>query len=101
MPSITCLPNTSPNAWMMIEDEKVSLSRSICCDFVIAIHHEDGLALFVRHPGDLDRLDGLLASQPVQLGVRVSHIARHEVVELPEVLEVIEQLHEMLLYPTG
>ena len=35
---------------------------------------------------------GFLAPQPGELGVRVAHIARHDVVERPEILEIVEKL---------
>ena len=56
----------------------------------IAIHHEDGFAFLARYSRNLDALHRFLASQPGEFGVRVPHIAGHEIVELPEVLEIVE-----------
>jgi hypothetical protein len=40
-------------------------------------------------------------SQPREFGVWITDVPRDGVVERAEVLEVIEQLHEMLLQVTG
>jgi len=50
-----------------------------------------------RHPRNLDALHGFFASQPGEFAVRIPHVARYEIVEFAEVLEVVKQLHSHLL----
>ena len=59
-------------------------------DLVIAVQHEDGLGLFVRHPRDVEALHGRCAPRAGQLGVRVPNVTGDGVVEAPEILEIVE-----------
>ena len=61
-------------------------------DVLVPVHDEDGLALLARHRGHVDALDRRLVALFGQLGVRVADVARDDVVERPEVLEVVEQI---------
>ena len=61
-------------------------------DVLVPVHDEDGLALLARHRGHVDALDRRLVALLGQLRVRVSDVARDDVVERPEVLEVVEQI---------
>ncbi len=46
----------------------------------------------MRHARRVEALNGFLAAQPGQFGVRVAHVARHRVVEGAEVFQVVEKL---------
>ena len=59
-------------------------------DVFVPVHDEDRLALLAGHRGHIDPLDRRLLALPGQLGVGVADVARDNVVERPEVLEVVE-----------
>jgi len=71
-------------------------------DLVVAVHHEDGLRVVGHgHARQVQALDGSFAPALGQLGVGIAHVAGDGVVEGPEVLEIVEQLHSSLLQSTG
>ena len=61
-------------------------------DVLVPIHDEDGLALLAGHRGHVDALDRRLVALFGQLRIGVADVARDDVVERPEVLEVVEQI---------
>ncbi len=61
-------------------------------DVLVPVDDEDRLALLAGHRGHVDPLDRRLVALFGQLRVRVTDIARDDVVECPEVLEVVEQI---------
>ncbi len=62
-------------------------------DLFMAIHHEDGLGLFVRHGRCVQALYRLFAPHQGEPGVWVPDIPGHHIIELPEILEVVKQIH--------
>ena len=92
MPSITPWPSTSPKIWITALDENVSLSRNICWMSSCRYTMKTGLP---SSPGIADmsmRWIGVLVALFGQLRIGVADVARDDVVERPEVLEVVEQI---------
>ena len=62
-------------------------------DVLVAIHDEHRQRFLVRKRSRrLESLHRFLATQPRQLGVRVTHITGYRVVEGTEILQVVEKL---------
>ncbi len=61
-------------------------------DVLVAVHDEDRLTLLAGHRRHVDPLDRRLMALFGQLRVGVADVARDDVVECPEVVEVVEQI---------
>lgn len=61
-------------------------------DVLVPVHDEYRLAFLAWHRGHVDPLDRRLVALLGQLWIGVADVARDDVVERPEVLEVVEQI---------